>query len=95
MLTGSKTKLERDAKENIRLSKIAYQLSDLKKLRQLLKENKEHYHFLIEFKEIPIKLLEDLGVLRSLAEAFLIYNPPLTPEFIETFRKTESRKFWE
>lgn len=95
MPTGSKIKLERDVKENIRLSKIAQYFTELKQLRKLLEENKEHYAFLIEFKEVPIKHLEDLGIPREISETILIYDNALTPEIIEMFRETESRKFWE
>lgn len=95
MPTGSKIKLERDVKENIRLSKIAQYFTELKQLRKLLEENREYYDFLIEFKEMPIKQLENLGIPKILAETILIYDTILTPEIIETFRETESRKFWE
>lgn len=89
------TKLPRDTKENIRLCKIAQYFTELKQLRILLKDNKEHYNFLIEFKEMPIKLLEDLGVSRVEAETVLLFDSVLTSEVVEMFRETKSRPFWE
>lgn len=93
-------KLPRNTKENIRLAKVARQLSDLKKLRQLMEENQDNetvLNLLAEASFMPLNLLEDLKVPRALAEAFLIYNPGLTPEVIEFFRepKEGGRKFWE
>lgn len=93
-------KLPRDTKGNIRLSKVARQLSDLKKLRRLMEENQDNetvLNLLAEASIMPLSLLEDLKVPRALAEAFLLYNPDLTPEVIELFRepKKGGRKFWE
>ncbi len=86
--------LKRDTKENIRLSKIAQYFTELKMLRKTCKENMEHYKFLKEFKEMPIVILEGLGVDRFFSEAVFIFDGVLTPEFIESFRQTESRPFW-
>ncbi|MBI2601402.1 hypothetical protein HYW42_05650 [Candidatus Daviesbacteria bacterium] len=90
-------KLPRDKKENIRLFRIYEIFSDLKKLRSLMTENKGNQkvlEFLYEFREMPIAQLEAEGVDRMTSEALFIFDGVLTPEFIESFRQTESRPFW-
>lgn len=84
-----------DRKENIRLSKIAAQFTDLKKLHVLIEENPEHKEFLTEFAELPYFLLGELNVDRQKAEAAFISDGLLTPDSIESFRQTKSRRFWE
>lgn len=95
-MTGSK--LKRDIKENIRLSKLAWYFTELKRLRGLMAENKDNEQvldILYGAHEIPVSLLEDYGVTRTVGESVFIFDGILTPAFIESFRKTESRKFWE
>ncbi len=87
--------LRRDTKENIRLAKIANLFSYLKDLRQLCKENREHLVFLMEFREVPIYQLEELEVDRLTSEAVFVLDGLITPDFLESFRKTESKRFWE
>lgn len=89
------TGLKRDTKENIRLSKIAQYLTELKELRRLCKENREHLNFLKEFKEEPISLLQGLAVDWEISEKVFVLDGVLSPDFIESFRKTASRRFWE
>lgn len=96
-MTGSK--LARDTKENKRLSNIAFYFDELKKLRKLMFENQddpeEVLDLLYESRVLPISLLEDLDVDLLTAATFFIFDGKLTPDFVESFRRTESRKFWE
>lgn len=95
-MTGSE--LVRDTRENKRLSNVAFYFDELKKLRKLMSENRDSEEVLDLLYEARIQLisiLEELGVDLLTAEAFFTFDGRLTPDFIETFRKTESRKFWE
>lgn len=87
----------RDTKENIRLSKIASAFCYLAELQQLVKENPEHILFLKEFFPIPIKQLKELSVDKTKISEFIVNNTklPLSLQFVESFRRTESRRFWE
>ncbi len=89
------TGLKRDVKENIRLAKIAQYFTELKQIRRFCKENREHLGFLKEFRETPITLLEELGVDRLTSETLFTLGGLITSEFLEQFRQTESRSFWE
>lgn len=87
----------RDIKENIRLSKIASAFCNLANLQQLVKENPEHATFLNDFFIIPIKELKNLSVDKARIKEFIANNTrlPLQLQFVESFRQTESRRFWE
>lgn len=93
------SKLPRDRRENIRLGNIAFYLSELKRLRKLMAEYKEEpeevLDLLYEARIIPVTLLEELGVDRLTPEAVFTFDGLITPDFLESFRKTGSRKFWE
>lgn len=95
-MTGSK--LTRDTRENKRLSMIVFYFCELKKLRRLMVENQEESEEILDLlyksRILPINLLEGLGVDPLTAEAFFIFDGLITPDFLESFRKTESRKFW-
>lgn len=87
----------RDTRENIGLFKIASTFCDLAKLQQLIKENPKHATFLKEFFKLPVTQLKDFKVTKAKISEFIANRTqlPLSLEFIESFRKTESRRFWE
>lgn len=87
----------RDIKENIRLCLIAYAFCEIAHLQREVTLKPDKTNFIRNSLKVPVKNLKKLKVKRDVIGKFINDNTqlPLKLQFIESFRKTESRMFWE